>query len=99
MAEGLLGGLILHTTDGGAHWNRQVVEEGESGSCMSVRFLSAAEVWAACGMTTSQIDIEAHYYHSTDGGGNWSKVVVPGLMPTSLSMSSPVSGFNRHHAP
>ena len=46
MAEGPVGGLILHTTDGGNSWQKVLVEEGEHGSCMSVAFVpgSASEV-------------------------------------------------------
>jgi hypothetical protein len=42
--------------------------------CTQVQMVSPTEAWAACGQALSQIKADAHFFHSTDGGGNWSEV-------------------------
>jgi len=67
-AEGPAGAIVMNTKDGGATWTTRV-QEPVGASCAAVQMLSETEVWAACGEEKSQFDIEAIYYHSTDGGG------------------------------
>ena len=90
VGEGADGGHIYTTTDG-QNFLQTNTEPGAS--CMDVRFVGPQEVWAACGLAKSQLQIESHFWHSTDGGQSWSNVVLPGGMPTALDMTSPTDGW------
>jgi hypothetical protein len=97
VAEGETGAIILTTRDGGSSWQKFQAEDHQvrsHGTCVSAKMLSESEVWAACGLALSQESVEAHYYHSLDGGSNWTMYQMPGMLPLSLSMSSPTSGYS-----
>jgi photosystem II stability/assembly factor-like uncharacterized protein len=92
VAEGPGGAMIMNTHDGGKTWNTRV-NEPAGASCVAVKMIDDMEGWAACGIAISQFDIQSHFWHTTDGGDNWSNVMMKGLLPLAMDISSASAGF------
>lgn len=61
------GGFILHTTDGGTHWNVQYGDPADTAESVGeLRFLDAKQGWAVQ-LTGS----ESRLLHTRDGGAHW----------------------------
>lgn len=73
------GGLILHTADGGATWNRQA--SGVAARLRSVSFVDRNHGWAVGGVHDSYSHRGRGFVlHTTDGGVTWRRESTP-LLP------------------
>lgn len=59
------GGTIIHTTDGGAHWNVQIVPGAEKLDFRDIHAIDEKTIVAITSGTPARI------YRSTDGGSSW----------------------------
>jgi photosystem II stability/assembly factor-like uncharacterized protein len=77
-----VGGLVLHTSDGGTHWSRQGVPK-------TVKLLEG--VWCASSTNCQAVGLgdsgHAVAIHTTDGGATWSI----GSLPFRIGILSAVS--------
>ena len=64
------GGMILHTTNGGATWTKQKLPPG-LGAIKGIKGLTRHEAWA--------VSITGTILHTTDGGKVWNIVEHPGI--------------------
>lgn len=78
---------VVHTTDGGCHWQQIWVNSRNSGEQYSaIYFLNDSEGWLAG---------EDHLYHSTNGGEIWQKIWSPkeGLQITDIYFANNKNGW------
>ena len=91
-AEGATGASVIYSTaNGGANWTRTHQEAG--GACEDVRFVGPSEVWAACGLASSDTSAAMHFKHSTDGGMSWTTEVLEGGLPFGFDMFDASNGW------
>jgi photosystem II stability/assembly factor-like uncharacterized protein len=84
---------ILLTRDGGKTWTESMHDTDSKCSLVSARMLNEKEGWISGGYM-SQLDFEGRYWHTLDGGSNFSKEAIKGLYVMSFDMTSEKSGFS-----
>eukprot|EP00999_Lentomonas_sp_LEN2_P002684 NODE_559_length_1367_cov_196.391129_g523_i0.p2 GENE.NODE_559_length_1367_cov_196.391129_g523_i0~~NODE_559_length_1367_cov_196.391129_g523_i0.p2 ORF type:complete len:404 (+),score=141.37 NODE_559_length_1367_cov_196.391129_g523_i0:64-1275(+) len=69
------GARIFGTTDGGKKWTLQkkVFVQSKETSFMMVHMTSKTEAWVGGSSDKSQLDADAVFYHTTDGGKTWTQ--------------------------
>ncbi len=77
------GGLIVHSTDGGATWTPQ--QSGTDADLWSVCFTDSQHGWAAGGQSAGTAP--GVILRTTDGGATWSDVTPAGLTATLTNVS------------
>jgi len=83
---------ILHTGDGGRTWEVQMFNPNPRYSLLAVDFLDEQEGWAAGG-ELSLAHFSGHFWHTTNGGKNWTLNQVPGVYGNDMSFVNKNRGW------
>jgi len=83
---------ILHTGDGGKTWDEQLRNSNPHYSLLAVDFLDDQEGWAAGG-ELSALHFSGHFWHTTNGGKNWTLNQVPQIYGNDLSFINKNKGW------
>lgn len=65
------GTRIYKTTDGGKTWTQVYFNSQNGASLMRVHALSQTDIWAIGGIVAGGLNMVATFFHTTDGGQNW----------------------------
>ena len=87
------GGLVMHTTDGGIHWN-PVTNTGltANSKCKTLFFLDANHGWIGCGEEGTEGDGTRFVLATKNGGASWS------IQPTPVTNSIfSISAWDANH--
>jgi len=75
---------ILHTTNGGRTWETQLRNTNPHFSLIALDFINELEGWAGGGELAAT-HIVGHFWHTVNGGKNWTLETVPGVYPNDFS--------------
>jgi len=83
---------ILHTGDGGKTWDVQLYNPNPHYSLLAVEFINENEGWAAGG-ELSALHFMGHFWHTINGGKNWTLNEVPQVYGNDMSFINKNRGW------